>query len=271
MRTPFSLSPNPILMYTPPGLLGALEKIRFMISERQGLALILGDNGIGKSTVLRYLEAEYSAEGYRTALLNQTEFPSPYALLKAICAEFNIDAKRSQVAQHKALEEYLVTEFKAGRTVILFIDEGQRLDAEALEIIRALLNFETTEDKLLQIVIAGTLELRDRIMAKRNKALRSRVFAPCILSVMMPDEIANMLDFRCARAGIANPFDQECTRRIASLSGGVPRTALLICAHAWNISKRLNLPNVPVELVQAASEEATVQPAAGEAEVVSVA
>jgi type II secretory pathway predicted ATPase ExeA len=61
MRTPFSLSPNPVLMYTPPALLASLDKIRFMITERQGLALILGDAGAGKSTVLRYLLAEYSA------------------------------------------------------------------------------------------------------------------------------------------------------------------------------------------------------------------
>lgn len=208
--------------------------------------------------MLRYLEAEYSAEGYKTALLNQTEFPSPYALLKAICGEFHIEPKRSQVAQHKALEEYLVAEFKTNRTVILFIDEGQRLDAEQLEVVRALLNFETAQDKLLQIVLAGTLELRDRIMAKRNKALRSRVFAPCLLTVMMPDEIAGMIEFRCERAGVTNPFDAECCHRIAALSGGVPRAALLICAHAWNMAKRLKLPSVPVELVQAAREESTV-------------
>jgi type II secretory pathway predicted ATPase ExeA len=269
MRTPFSLSPNPVLMYTPPALLGALEKIRFMIAERQGLALILGDNGIGKSTVLRYLEAEYSAEGYKTALLNQTEFPSPYALLKAICAEFHIDAKRSQVAQHKALEEYLLAEFKEGRTVILFIDEGQRLNANELEVIRALLNFETYEHKLLQIVLAGTLDLRDRIMAKRNKALRSRVFAPCLLNVMMPDEIAGMIEFRCGRAGIPNPFDEECTNKIASLSGGIPRAALLICAHAWNLAKRLRLSKVPPELIQAANEESTVVAVTVEAEAVT--
>jgi type II secretory pathway predicted ATPase ExeA len=76
-----------------------------MIAERQGLAMILADNGMGKSTVLRYLLAEYSAEGYATGLLNQTGFPSPYAFLKCICAQFGIDPKRSQVAQHAAIEE----------------------------------------------------------------------------------------------------------------------------------------------------------------------
>jgi type II secretory pathway predicted ATPase ExeA len=114
-------------------------------------------------------------------------------------------------------------------------------------------------DKLLQIVMAGTLELRDRIMDKRNKALRSRVFAPNLLTVMTPEEIAGMIEYRCQKAGIANPFDEEAMRKIAGLSGGVPRSALLLCAHAWNMAKRLKLPVVPVELVQAAQQEANVQ------------
>jgi general secretion pathway protein A len=236
-----------------------------MIAERQGLAMILGDNGMGKSTILRYLLSEYSAEGYATGLLNHTEFPSPYAFLKAICAQFHIDAKRSLVAQHVAFEEWLVGEFKAGHTVILFVDEGQRLTSHLLEVVRALLNFETYEDKLLQIVMAGTLELRDRIMAKHNKALRSRVFAPCMLNPLTKTETAAMIAFRCQRAGIENPFDEECSEKIFALSGGVPRTALLICAHAWNLSKRLKYNRVPPELIVAAKEEATVPAAANEA------
>jgi general secretion pathway protein A len=269
MLGPFSLSPNPTLMYTSPALLRALEKLRFMIAERQGLALVLSDPGIGKSTILRYMEAEYSAEGYTTALLNQTEFPSPYALLKAISAEFKIEPKRSQTAQHKALEEYLIEEFKAGRTVILFVDEGQRLDWRALEVVRALLNLETYDCKLLQIILAGTLDLRDNIMAKRNKAIRSRVFAPCMLEPMVPDEIAAMIEFRCQRTGIPNPFDEDCTRKIASLSGGVPRAAVLICAHAWNLARKLKLSRVPVELIQAAHDDVTVK-AGAETEAIAI-
>jgi type II secretory pathway predicted ATPase ExeA len=258
MRSPFSLSPNPILLYTPPGLLGSLDKIRFMIAERQGLALILGDAGMGKSSVLRYLLAEYSAEGYTTGMVYQTEFPSPYAFMKEICSQFGIEAKRSLVAQHKALEQYLVGEFRSDRTVVLFIDEGQRLNADLLEVIRALLNFETYEDKLLQIVLAGTLEMRDRILAKRNKALRSRVFAPCLLNQLSAEETAAMIQFRCDRSGIKNPFDDEGCERIFVLSHGTPRAILLICSHAWNLARKMKITKVPIELIQAASVETSI-------------
>ena len=266
MRTPFSLSPNPVLMYTPPALLASLDKIRFMITERQGLALILGDAGAGKSTVLRYLLAEYSADGFTTGLIYQTEFPSPYAFLKAICSQFGVGPARSLALQHAALEEYLVGEFKAGRTVILFIDEGQRLTAELLEVIRALLNFETYEDKLLQIVVAGTLELRDRILAKKNKALRSRVFAPCLFTNLGPSETAEMIQFRCDRFGMKNPFTDEAAERIYALSTGNPRTILRLCAHAWNMAKKLKQSLISGDLISAASlntniPEAEAQPA----------
>lgn len=256
--SPFKVSPNPNLLYTTPAILGSLEKIRFMIAERQGLALMLGDNGMGKSSVLRFLESEFSADGYTTGMLSQTEFPSPYSLLKAICAQFEVDPRRSQVAQHAALEQWLIEQFQAGKTVLLFVDEGQRLTAELLEVIRALLNFETYEDKLLQIVIAGTLELRDRILAKRNKALKSRIFAPCMLNPLTRDETEAMIAFRCQRAGVEMPFDAAGCDRIYAASAGVPRTALIVCAHAWNLAKRLGYRRVPADLIDAATEETTV-------------
>jgi general secretion pathway protein A len=255
---PFKISPNPNLLYITPTIHGFIEKIRFTISERQGLSLILGDNGMGKSSIMRYLLAEYGAEGYSVGLLDHTEFPSPYAMLKTICAQFGVDAKRSQVAQLVALSEWLIQEFKAGRTVILFIDEGQRITAELLEVVRSLLNFETYEDKLLQIVLAGTLELLDRINAKRNKALRSRIFAPCMLNPLSPGETAAMIQFRCDRAGIVNPFPADACERIFKLSQGVPRRALILCAHAWHMATVMKLDKVYAELIEAAAAEASL-------------
>ena len=246
-------------MYITPTLLGSLEKIRFMIAERQGLATILGDSGLGKSTVLRFLEAEYSAEGATTALIHQTEFPSPFSFLKTICSQFDIEAARSQVAQHAALEEWLVEQFKADKTVILFIDEAQRLTADLLEVVRALLNFETYDDKLLQIVLAGTLELRDRILAKRSKALKSRIFAPCMLNPFSVEDTVAMIEFRCRRAGVPNPFSDDVCRVIYSYSGGVPRDALRIAAHAWNLARKRKLNQVPVEIAEAAREAAALE------------
>lgn len=265
MESPFKLSPNPNLMYLTPALQSALDKIRFMVSERQGLAVVLGDSGMGKSTILRYLLAEYSADGYTVAFINNTEFPSPYAMLKEICLQFGIAGKRSQIDQHKELEQWLIEKFKEDRTVVLFIDEAQRLNAELLEVIRSLLNFETYDDKLLQIVMAGTLELRDRILAKKNKALRSRIFSPCFITSMAPAETAEMVRFRCGRVGLRNPFSDQAGDRVYLHTRGVPRDVLALCYHAWQLAKRTKSPIVDVEMVDEAYRQLQEVEAAAEA------
>ena len=93
MLSPFSTSPNPGWLYLTPALHGALDKIRFAIAERQGLSVIMGDVGLGKSTVLRYMHAEYAAAGYTTTLLSCEDFPSPYAFLLRICRDFGQDPR----------------------------------------------------------------------------------------------------------------------------------------------------------------------------------
>lgn len=256
---PFRVSPNPNLLYTTPTILSSLDKIRLMIQERQGLACILGDNGIGKSSVLRYLLAEYGAEdGFKTGLLNQTEINSPYALLRAICTEFDLEIKRSMANQRAVLEEWLVARFQDNQTVVLFVDEGQRLSLEQLEFVRSLLNFETYDEKLVQIVIAGTLDLMATITGKRGKAILSRMFAPCILQPLTADEMAAMIAFRCERAGVRNPFDDGAIERIYAHSQGVPRPALILCAHAYSAAKRMKLATISVDLIEAARANTTV-------------
>jgi general secretion pathway protein A len=220
-------------MYLTGSTLDSIEKIRFMVEERQGLAMILGDVGLGKSTVLRLLESEYAdEEKYTTTLLTRADFTSPFAFAKKVSADFGIGPCRSLQSQHDELEKFLVQRYKSEKNVILFIDEGQQLSAELLEVIRALLNFETYYEKLIQIVIAGQLDLLDRVRAKRNKALRSRIFAPCVLKPLDVHETSSMIDFRCERSGVANPFTADAVQRIYEASEGVPRSILLLCAHA---------------------------------------
>src|SRR4051812_12619828 len=123
-----------------------------MMDDRQGLAAIFGDAGFGKSTLLRYLLSEYADESmYTTTLLTRVDFSTPYAFAKKLSANFGIAPQRSLLAQNEAFEEFLFTEYQAGRTVIVFMDEGQRLTTELLEVVRGLLNFETDTAKLVQV------------------------------------------------------------------------------------------------------------------------
>lgn len=237
-RTPFSLSPSPATLYITPGLRAAIHKTQFVIDQRQGLTAILGDVGMGKSSLLRLIAGDYAArDDVRSVFIPQPSYKSNYAFTKAVAAQLGLPAKRSLYDQSRALEEYLTGEFRAGRNVVLFVDEAQRLDDEMLEQVRAFLNYETNTDKLVQVVLAGQLELRDRLVSKAHRALRSRMFAPSLLDPLTPSEADAMLAYRCEVAGIAQPFPADVRLRMYEVSAGIPRELLKLASLAYEIMR----------------------------------
>lgn len=254
--TPFSISPNPNALYITPLLRSALIKARFTIDKRQGLTCILGDNGLGKSSVLRFLFSEYDAKDKVTATLIPTpSFNSEFAMLKSVCQDFDLPPKRSLVAQQEDLQAFLVEQYKEGYNVLLFIDEAQRLNNKMLEIIRTMLNYETHQHKLIQIILAGQLELRDRLLSDANKAIKSRIIAASLLAPMTPAEISAMIEHRCKLAEIPNPFTSQTLERLYELTAGVPREALKYCALAYQMMLMAGERKVSVELLESAYDE----------------
>lgn len=171
----FSASPDPTCMYLTPPLKDSVAKIRRAISLRQGLSTIFGSVGFGKSSLLRYLASGYDHETkYRIALIAEQTNAPQFAFLKAISKELDIPPQRSASAQMDAIESFLEEQYQQGATVIIMVDEAQFLRLESLEAIRSLLNYETNTEKLCQVVLAGQLELRDKLHTKRYKAFKAR-------------------------------------------------------------------------------------------------
>ena len=133
-----------------------------------------------------------------------------------------------------AIEEFLVTSQQAGKTTMVFIDEAQRLNMDSLELVRALLNYETNTEKLVQVVLSGQLELRDRLQERKYKAFRSRIVAPHLMHPLTSEETAAMIQFRLDSWGIQNPFPEATMLRLHELSGGVPRDILLLCQQSYD-------------------------------------
>jgi general secretion pathway protein A len=231
-KTPFSLSPNPNSMYMTDSLKAVVNRSKFAIDARMGLTAILGDVGLGKSTILRFLYNDYAAreDDAVTCVLPSPEYPSHFALLRAICVFFALPTKRSLHEQLDVFQNFLLDQDEADKIVVVFIDEAQKLTFKMLELIRSMLNFEKPEYKLVQIVLAGQLELRDRLLDKKNKALYSRVFAPSLLSPLTQQETHAMVIHRCTFAEIKNPFPDASLSRMYELTGGVPRDILSLCA-----------------------------------------
>lgn len=247
---PFSISPDPASLFLTPSLKAAIHKVRYVIDKRQGLTCLLGDAGMGKSSVLRLLFASYESEPQvTTAFLPDPEFTSPYAFVRSICEEFEVPPRRSLHDQKNALKNFIVSQAEAGKNVVLLLDEAQGLDAPMLEIVRSFLNYESNRAKLLQIVLAGQLELRARLKAPANKALKSRIIMYSLLDPLSLSETRSMLAHRCELAEITLPFSDEVLARIYDAGGGVPREVLRICADAYELSELKAEKRVTVDTV----------------------
>lgn len=255
----FSWSPNPACIVQTASVQNAYYKIRFCIRAKQGLSLILGDNGVGKSSLSRSLYSEINERKDMTAAM----IPTPRAktdlsFLKSICDEFGVVRKRSHIDQAAEFERFLLAETDAGRTVVLFIDEAQLLTAECLEVIRALLNFETSTHKLIQIVLAGQLSLGERLMLKRSKAIKSRIFAPSLINSLTLEETRQLIKERCKYWQVPNPFDAATMDRIFIRTEGVPRYVLALAAMTVDLSQTANRPIAP-DLVDVVADDLVVK------------
>lgn len=254
---PFSINPDPSLLYLTPGLEAALHKTRYVIENRQGLTAIFGDVGLGKSTVLRYLYQSYAArDDCRTAFLHTPSYKSEFAFLKAICADFDIPIRPSQQRQESELNGFLIEQLNEGRLVVLFVDEAQKLPGSQLELVRTLLNFEDGRVKLIQIVLAAQLEIKQKLADPSKKAIRSRIFAPSMLDALTLSETMEMIAFRCQRAGIQNPFEAGAVEAVYRVTGGVPREILKVCSIALEMARAQGVERIGAELVQALHPEA---------------
>jgi general secretion pathway protein A len=118
-----------------------------------------------------------------------------------------------------------------------------------------MLNWETHQSKLVQIVLAGQLELRDRLLSAANKAIKSRIFASSLLAALTPDEMAAMIDNRCRFAEIPNPFPPPTLERLYELTAGIPRDTLKLCTLAYEMMLMGREREVSVDLLESACAE----------------
>jgi general secretion pathway protein A len=252
----FSISPNPRFFYLTPSVKAALAKTRYVVTARQGLTTIIGDVGLGKTSLLRLLFNEWDDDSaFTTALIVNPKQTSETAFMKAICTEFGVATRRSLRETEYELRSFLIGEAQAGRTVVLLIDEAQQLRGPMFEQIRQILNFETDEMKLINIVLAGQVELRFRLADRTKRALVSRIAVSSTLDALTLEETAGMIAFRCTVAGVENPFGLGAVETIYKISKGVPREAIKLCALGVQYAAMNETDTIGSDLIEAASED----------------
>ena len=221
---PFALTPDPDYLYPSRVHKEALSYLRYGIESHAGFVVITGAIGSGKTTLLQTMLR--GLDGQTTVARVMNTLLDPRELLESAMIDLGLDpAGQSKPAMLKAFGEFLVNERAAGRMVLLVIDEAQNLTLPALEEIRMLSNLETEKSKLLQIILIGQPDLRDKLERPELEQLRQRITVSYHLEPIDAEETSHYINHRLALASIAAPltFPRDVTDRVFDRSGGVPR------------------------------------------------
>src|SRR4051794_40538817 len=221
---PFALTPDPDYLYPSRVHKEALSYLRYGIESHAGFVVITGAIGSGKTTLLQTLLRGLDSQTTVARVMNT--LLDPRELLEAAMIDVGLDPSgKSKPVMLKEFGQFLVNERSAGRLVLLVIDEAQNLALPALEEIRMLSNLETEKSKLLQVILIGQPDLRDKLARPELEQLRQRITVSYHLDPLDAEETDHYINHRLARAAIGAPmeFPPAVTARIHARSGGIPR------------------------------------------------
>ncbi len=227
---PFNITPNPRFLFYSAKHREAFNHLLYGIRERKGFVQLTGEVGAGKTTICRAMLDEL-AENYATALILNPVLDADQ-LMKAIAMEFGLDVKgKDRLDTVAAINHLLLTLAGQGKDAVLVIDEAQDLTNELLEQVRLLSNLETDDRKLLQIVLMGQPELRDRLNDHSLRQLRQRITVRYHLRPLRQTEMAQYIHHRLQVSGAngAPYFTAGALWRIHRYSGGIPRLINAVC------------------------------------------
>jgi len=273
-HSPFTLAPDPRFLYPSPSHEEAIRLLLQTIKRREGVAVLSGDIGTGKTTVCRTVLEQLDMTLFTSLILNP--FLSGEELLREILLDFGVvsrEAVRSgrvaTATRHSlvgTLHEFLTSLGAVGASGVLIIDEAQHLSPEVLEEIRVLSNLETDRAKLLQIVLVGQLNLLDVLKQPEQKQLDQRIALRAVLAPLQRLELEAYVMHRLSVAGEATQvtFDDAALDLIQASSGGVPRLINLICDRALMTGAQSDARTITTEMVKTSAASLGLQtPAQG--------
>ncbi len=231
---PFDLTPSPKFLVLIESHREALRNLEYAIASRKGLALLIGEAGAGKTTVIRAAVERQPTRVHCVHLNNPTLSRAEFVEMLAGRFGLSSRAAASKTFMLAELEEMLQARAACGETSVLIVDEAQSLPLDLLEEIRLLANIETDAEKLLTVVIAGQPELADRLNQRELRQLKQRVALRCELKPLTSTQTAEYLAGRIRAAGgvAARVFTREAVTAIHEGAGGIPRTINVIADNA---------------------------------------
>jgi general secretion pathway protein A len=232
---PFELTPNPKFLFLTPRHREALSNLQYGVCSAKPLTVMVGEAGTGKTTLLRTVLESDQCRHVRWVCLNNPVLTRE-DFVKTLAARFELSAQaaESKAAFLEELERVLRARRSRGEITALVVDEAQSLSKDLLEEIRLLANIETSEDKLLLLILAGQPEFAERLNDPGLRQLKQRVALRCeIASFELPETGAYIASrVRTAGGESARLFTREAVMAIHEYSRGIPRTINVICDNA---------------------------------------
>ena len=231
-EVPFGPTPDPRFLFQSVRHREALAQLIYGVQERKGFIVLTGEIGTGKTTLLRTLLERIDRET-PVAYVHNSSLDID-GLLEYVLQDWGVKSTATTAAQRLfELNEFLIDQHRKGTSPILVIDEAQNLTTETLEAVRLLSNFETTQQKLMQIVLVGQPELRDTLNRPELRQLKQRIGLRCHIGPLSPEETRLYIRHRLRVAGAndAGIFTDAAVQRITEYSRGIPRVINIVCDH----------------------------------------
>ena len=259
---PFAITSNPSFLFLSQRHKEALAHLTYGIRERVGFIEITGEIGAGKTTVCRALLDRLDEKTKSAFIFNSNLSESQ--LMQTIVEDLGIKtAQKTKGALFCELNRFLMDQLAKGNNVVIIIDEAQNLNLRLLEQIRMLSNLESANEKLLQIVLVGQPELREKLKSPKLRQLRQRIAVRYHIGALSCEETAAYIEHRLSLAGCSNPslFDSFAVQEIFRYSGGVPRLINMISNKAMLTGFVMEVSIIGEEIVKQSVTELEGVPA----------
>jgi general secretion pathway protein A len=259
---PFGVTPDPRYLYLTQTHRDAIEALQHGITSGRGFSALIADPGMGKTTLLFDLLGKASGAATRV-FLSQPQLTAK-ELVRSVLEKLGIqDDSDEIVVMQRWLNECLLRESKAGKQVIVVIDEAQSLDESVLEIVRMLSNFETSKEKLLHLVLAGQPALAAMLASPRLVQLRQRISVIARLQPFDAEETKLYIGHRLRIAGHDGQtplFTKRAVKLIAYHSGGIPRNINTLCFNALSLGGVSKTPTIDGDVIEKAVQNLDLYP-----------
>jgi len=207
----------------------AVTYLEYGLMENVGFILLTGEVGTGKTTLVRHIMDQFESQKDIAVIFNTNV--SADELICLILQSFELESEQGSKTQNiDVLYQFLIQKYAQNRPVLLIIDEAQNLSDEAIEEVRMLSNLQSDDQSLIQIMLVGQPELKDRLLKPGHGAFAQRIAVNFFLSGLTEKETESYIFYRLNKAGgTPNIFSSEAIEMIFQASKGIPRTINLLC------------------------------------------